>query len=547
MRTIIALLALIMSLSFAEALIAELPDDYADETKLYCPSITQTLRRGMRDANTGGQVSELQVFLSDYFNLDEEEYITGFFGRGTQRYVADFQRKYNLPAFGVVGTLTRAKIAEICRGGETGLKKCVVSGCSGQLCTEEGSGLATTCEYREEYACYKKATCTRQPSGQCGWTMTSELKQCLNPNPKPCERAAPPRGCYWKEKPWATKCEADLVCDTPVANQYIKALPVEGIAPLTTTFVTNVMQGNVEVNYGDGSSERLLQVSGYERKLLHTFTRPGAYTVTLSEVNTCRGTDTVNCALWASRELASVKVYVKSATVSPAFRAEPASGGAPLTVTFSTPAGDEESYSVEFGDGTSGAMNVSGGGSLRKVVHTYANPGVYNAVLMKQYRCDATPGTTCLALAAQEVGRATITVQRVGAGPVSLKTQSIVSNQDSSTVYVSQRTSGLTESNTPNAHIDWGDGTVERVQCEQLSYPTSFMPVQGATQSAIAVYVPQRCDHGYMSILNHNYVVPPKQLVNEVKEYTIRIMGDYGESARNTIRIWNGMQTVTNY
>lgn len=57
---------------------------------------------------------------------------------------------------------------------------CVVSGCSGQLCVEaSGEGVVTTCEYREEYACYKTAVCERQASGQCGWTETPGLAQCL--------------------------------------------------------------------------------------------------------------------------------------------------------------------------------------------------------------------------------------------------------------------------------------------------------------------------------------------------------------------------------
>ncbi len=56
-------------------------------------------------------------------------------------------------------------------------KQCVVSGCSGQVCGEES--VTTTCEYREEYACYKSAQCERQANGECGWTETSELRLCL--------------------------------------------------------------------------------------------------------------------------------------------------------------------------------------------------------------------------------------------------------------------------------------------------------------------------------------------------------------------------------
>lgn len=62
-------------------------------------------------------------------------------------------------------------------GGDQGA--CVPSGCSGTVCVEAGDEVVTTCEWREEYACYQQATCERQPDGVCGWTMTAELEQCL--------------------------------------------------------------------------------------------------------------------------------------------------------------------------------------------------------------------------------------------------------------------------------------------------------------------------------------------------------------------------------
>ena len=61
--------------------------------------------------------------------------------------------------------------------------KCYIGGCSRQVCSSNPN-LATTCEYKEEYACYKTATCKRQPNGKCGWTNTSELSACLSKNTK---------------------------------------------------------------------------------------------------------------------------------------------------------------------------------------------------------------------------------------------------------------------------------------------------------------------------------------------------------------------------
>ncbi len=61
---------------------------------------------------------------------------------------------------------------------------CAVGGCSSQLCGEAADmeGMVTTCEYREEYACYQTAKCERQATGQCGWTETPELAMCLKAN-----------------------------------------------------------------------------------------------------------------------------------------------------------------------------------------------------------------------------------------------------------------------------------------------------------------------------------------------------------------------------
>ena len=57
-------------------------------------------------------------------------------------------------------------------------RDCVVTGCSGQLCAEEQ--MASTCEWRPEYACFRDATCGRfGPGGACAWKSTPELAACL--------------------------------------------------------------------------------------------------------------------------------------------------------------------------------------------------------------------------------------------------------------------------------------------------------------------------------------------------------------------------------
>ena len=59
---------------------------------------------------------------------------------------------------------------------------CVVTGCSRQVCADDD--VMTTCQYRAEYACYRRARCERQTNGKCGWTQTPELAACLKNPPK---------------------------------------------------------------------------------------------------------------------------------------------------------------------------------------------------------------------------------------------------------------------------------------------------------------------------------------------------------------------------
>ena len=70
-------------------------------------------------------------------------------------------------------------VAIACNG-ECPCSGCIAGGCSGQLCVDASQQAPiSTCEWRPEYACYRTATCERQANGNCGWTSTPELTQCL--------------------------------------------------------------------------------------------------------------------------------------------------------------------------------------------------------------------------------------------------------------------------------------------------------------------------------------------------------------------------------
>lgn len=60
---------------------------------------------------------------------------------------------------------------------------CIKTGCSGQICAAEPT--VSTCEWLPWYACFKTATCEVQDTGECGFTMTPELKACLAANGGP--------------------------------------------------------------------------------------------------------------------------------------------------------------------------------------------------------------------------------------------------------------------------------------------------------------------------------------------------------------------------
>jgi len=61
---------------------------------------------------------------------------------------------------------------------------CQITGCNGEICSETSKKEeeVTDCMWKEEYGCYKKARCERQPNGDCDWTMDEILTRCLTEN-----------------------------------------------------------------------------------------------------------------------------------------------------------------------------------------------------------------------------------------------------------------------------------------------------------------------------------------------------------------------------
>jgi peptidoglycan hydrolase-like protein with peptidoglycan-binding domain len=80
----------------------------------FCPALSYNLYIGLSDYQTGGQVSQLQQFLSTRY----AQPVTGYFGSITRANVALFQQQNGVyPVTGGVGPLTRGAIARACQGG----------------------------------------------------------------------------------------------------------------------------------------------------------------------------------------------------------------------------------------------------------------------------------------------------------------------------------------------------------------------------------------------------------------------------------------------
>lgn len=134
MKTIAASLsvAALIAVSFVISIVLSLPSQAgAQETgtpsAVYCPNLTVTLQFGSRDSSTGGQVTQLQKFLSDYYDLDPATYVTGYFGNLTKQNVKRFQCEKDIvcsgdesTGWGVVGPRTRAAIVAACGNGGGG-------------------------------------------------------------------------------------------------------------------------------------------------------------------------------------------------------------------------------------------------------------------------------------------------------------------------------------------------------------------------------------------------------------------------------------------
>lgn len=147
---------------------------------------------------------------------------------------------------------------------------------------------------------------------------------------------------------------------------------------------------------------------------------------------------------------------------SPAFSVSPASGSAPLSVTFKVN-GAGEHLIVSFGDGTSAAswnMYVEGGYST--IVHTYEKAGTYTA---KLHNNNGIAAAMCYGVDCNVIGTATVTVTggtssgavtaTANGLKVTISAPAVAQKMQECTYSV-----GWFGSSGNGLTVDWGDGTV---------------------------------------------------------------------------------------
>jgi uncharacterized protein with FMN-binding domain len=116
--------ALLLSLSFYTAFAdrderGEREDDHENEKEdrkiRSCSSVVRELRRGYTDRNTNGDVSKLQKFLKEELKLSDADFLpTGYFGKLTEKYVREFQKRNSISTTGIIGKISRKKISDKC-------------------------------------------------------------------------------------------------------------------------------------------------------------------------------------------------------------------------------------------------------------------------------------------------------------------------------------------------------------------------------------------------------------------------------------------------
>lgn len=467
----------------------DVPDTIAN-TDGYCPNLTVTMRRGARDATTGGQVSELQRFIADYFDLDEEEIVTGYFGRMTERYIIRFQNEHGLPAYGIVGSLTRAKIAEVCKGnGGTGNLQAYPTSGPAPLSVDFWSVIGN--DSSNGYSFDFGDGTSAQGTVGCGVNPRSGANAC--PRAIVASHTYSQSGTYiaklTKTIDWcAMQTNMEIACTRPVEQKVIGTVtisvgqttgnttfsgsPTSGAAPLAVNFTLSNIQnaGTYYIDYGDGSNVRGAvcrkdingeNSCGNNWSGTHTYANAGTYTAVASYAPYCG--PGMGCPAMLM-QVGTVTITVTGTGTGTSMSANPSAGAAPLTTTFTinAPAG---TYLLDFEDGQSQNVTLpviycitTPCNSTASVSHTYTQSGNYTAKLLKTVDACAgwsNPNISCTRPVTVEV----IATASVSVTNGTTSTPSFTASQSSGRAPLWVSFSLWNASQTGTYYIDFGDGT----------------------------------------------------------------------------------------
>ncbi|MES2060047.1 MAG: peptidoglycan-binding protein [Patescibacteria group bacterium] len=210
-----------------------------------CTALTRNLYFGSRDYFTGGEVTKLQVFLSEegYFNPSP----TGYFGGVTFASVKRFQRDHNIITTGFVGPLTRAEIQRVsCGGGITSNLNLnyltPTSGSAGTSVTIYGSGFTDN-----NLVTFGNGAAGRYASSNGGTVIAFSVPNALNPR------------CYYSNPPCLTFAAAQR---TVPGNYDVTVINSNGESNKLVFTVTSNTNNSVSISGIDAPSQLRVGQSG---------------------------------------------------------------------------------------------------------------------------------------------------------------------------------------------------------------------------------------------------------------------------------------------
>lgn len=288
----------------------------ATSTELVCPTLTTTLGVGMTDGQTNGQVTELQQFLVDFFNLADGT-AAGYFGEGnvgtfgpkTLKLVNKFQAQNGISQVPFVGPKTRAAIKAACQSPVSGNFVFTATPDHGKppltvdfSYSDPNQGDVFNINYGDGGTgslVYNVGTDCTEAAGGCGprydalytyqnaGTYTAILTQVIDPcHGNPACRAPV------SVKTVATTSVMVSSSAATSSKPVLSASPVAGRAPLAVVFNETVGTAANSLDFGDGSQPSVIVchdspatcwLSPVQLPVSHTYTAPGTYDVVLKD------------------------------------------------------------------------------------------------------------------------------------------------------------------------------------------------------------------------------------------------------------------------